>query len=34
MGARGRSRAVEEFGWDRVAERTVDVYRSAVSAGR
>ncbi|MGQ4511203.1 glycogen synthase [Streptomyces sp. DW26H14] len=26
MGAAGRERAVREFGWDRVARRTVDVY--------
>jgi alpha-maltose-1-phosphate synthase len=28
MGQAGRSRAVEEFGWDAVAARTVELYRS------
>jgi starch synthase len=28
MGLAGRARAVEEFGWDAVATRTVDLYRS------
>jgi starch synthase len=28
MGLAGRRRAVEEFGWDAVAERTVELYRS------
>ena len=31
MGARGRDRAVNDFGWDAIAHRTVDVYRSVVS---
>ena len=30
MGARGRDRAVNDFGWDAIAQRTVDVYRSVV----
>ena len=30
MGLAGRRRAVEEFGWDAVAERTVELYRSLV----
>ncbi len=32
MGHRGRDRAVREFGWDRVAERVLEVYREV--AGR
>jgi starch synthase len=28
MGRRGRARAVEQFGWDRIAQQTVDLYRS------
>ena len=32
LGARGRARAVEHFGWDRVAERTLAVYESAILA--
>jgi len=28
MGREGRRRAVEEFGWDRIAAQTVEVYRS------
>lgn len=31
MGLRGRERAVDDFGWDAIARRTVDVYRSVVS---
>lgn len=31
MGARGRDRAVNDFGWDAIAQRTVDVYRSVVN---
>jgi starch synthase len=27
LGAAGRRRAVEEFGWAHIAERTVDLYR-------
>jgi glycosyltransferase involved in cell wall biosynthesis len=30
MGEAGRRRAVEEFGWDRVAEQTALLYRSLV----
>ncbi len=29
MGIRGRARAVESFGWDAIAARTIDVYRAA-----
>ncbi len=32
LGARGRARAVESFGWDAVAQRTVEVYRAALAA--
>ena len=32
LGARGRARAVGHFGWDRVAERTLAVYESAILA--
>ena len=28
MGLAGRARAVDEFGWDAVAARTVELYRS------
>ena len=31
LGLAGRRRAVEEFGWDAVAERTVELYRSLVT---
>ena len=31
VGLAGRRRAVEEFGWDAVAARTVDLYRSLVA---
>jgi starch synthase len=31
LGLAGRRRAVEEFGWDAVAERTVELYRSLVA---
>ena len=31
MGERGRDRAVNDFGWDAIAQRTVDVYRSVVN---
>jgi starch synthase len=34
LGAAGRARAVEHFSWDKVAERTLEVYRDAVSAHR
>jgi len=30
MGRSGRERAVAEFGWRAVAERTLDVYRTAL----
>lgn len=30
MGAAGRDRAVNDFGWDAIAQRTVDVYRSVM----
>ena len=33
MGRAGRARAVEEFSWASVAERTVEVYRSVLGAG-
>lgn len=33
MGAAGRRRAVEEFGWDRVAGRTAELYREIRAAG-
>ncbi|MEW2544353.1 glycogen synthase [Streptomyces sp. NPDC047002] len=33
MGAAGRERAVSEFGWDRVARRTVDVYEKLLDEG-
>ena len=32
MGAAGRRRAVEAFGWSTIAERTVEVYRSLAEA--
>ncbi|MGI9197960.1 MAG: glycogen synthase [Candidatus Nanopelagicales bacterium] len=31
MGVAGRQRAVSDFGWNAIAERTVDVYRQALS---
>ena len=31
MGAAGRARALEHFGWDAIAERTVEVYRSVTT---
>jgi starch synthase len=30
MGQEGRARAEREFGWDRIAARTIEVYRSLV----
>ena len=30
MGKAGRKRAVEHFGWDAIARRTVDLYRTLV----
>ncbi len=32
MGRAGRERAIHEFGWDRIALRTVEVYRAAIEA--
>jgi len=32
MGLAGRERAVTEFGWDTIAERTMDVYRAALTS--
>ena len=32
LGTAGRKRAVEEFGWDAIARRTMDVYRAALEA--
>lgn len=31
MGARGRARAVTDFGWDAIAEQTISLYRSTVN---
>ncbi len=31
MGAAGRQRAIDEFGWDVAARRTVDIYRSVLA---
>jgi alpha-maltose-1-phosphate synthase len=33
LGVAGRQRAVEEFGWAHIAERTVDLYRGLVRVG-
>jgi glycogen synthase len=33
MGRAGRERAVEHFGWDAIARRTVDLYRTLVPGG-
>ena len=33
MGRAGRKRAVEHFGWDAIARRTVDLYRALVPDG-
>jgi starch synthase len=30
MGKAGRQRAVSEFGWDTVAQRTVELYQSVL----
>ena len=30
MGQAGRSRAVTEFGWDRIARETVSIYQKAI----
>ena len=32
MGQAGRARAIAEFGWDRIAGRTVEVYEAAIAA--
>lgn len=32
MGVAGRERAVNEFGWDKIAEQTVDVYQRAIDS--
>ena len=32
MGKAGRARAVDQFGWDRIAQTTVDVYQRAIDA--
>ena len=32
MGRAGRARAISDFGWDAIAERTVNVYRAAAEA--
>jgi starch synthase len=32
MGRAGRARAIAEFGWDRIAARTVEVYQAAIDA--
>jgi starch synthase len=34
MGEAGRQRAVQDFGWDQIAGRTVDVYREAIARQR
>jgi starch synthase len=31
MGAAGRERAVEEFGWDGIARKTVQIYESLLT---
>ena len=33
MGHAGRQRAIDEFGWDVAAKRTVELYRSLVRNG-
>ena len=30
MGKRGRQRVIDNFGWDKVAKQTVDLYRSLI----
>ena len=30
LGVEGRSRAIAEFGWDKVASATIDLYRSLI----
>ena len=32
LGTAGRTRAIEEFGWDAIARRTMDVYRAALES--
>ena len=32
MGKAGRERAVAHFGWDAIAQQTVDVYRAALDS--
>jgi len=32
MGRAGRMRAVEQFGWDKIARDTVEVYQRAIDA--
>ena len=32
MGVAGRERAVAQFGWDRIAQTTVEVYRRAIES--
>ena len=34
MGDAGRRRAVAEFGWDRIAHQTVEIYREAIAKSR
>jgi glycosyltransferase involved in cell wall biosynthesis len=34
MGRAGRQRAIDDFDWDAIARRTVDVYRAAGEAMR
>jgi starch synthase len=34
MGVAGRERAVTEFGWDKIAKQTVDVYQRVIDARR
>ena len=34
LGVAGRRRVLEHFTWERVAERTVEVYRQALAAPR
>ena len=30
LGKSGRKRAIEEFGWDKVAAQTIELYRSVI----
>lgn len=34
MGQAGRQRAVEEFGWDRIAQETIAIYQKVISDGQ